>query len=82
MERAKGFLADHYLTHRQGKAISAATNSYFSPAPAFYHSKIYLQLKELRTWREVTKNTLPGSNQILPTHYAPDVFYTLLAIYS
>ncbi len=48
MKRTKEFLADHYLTHRQGKAISTATNSYFSPAPAFYHSKFYLQLMSKR----------------------------------
>lgn len=42
MKHAKEFLADHYLTHRLGKAISAATDSYFSPAPAFYHSKIFI----------------------------------------
>lgn len=77
MKHPKEFLADHYLTHRQGKAISTATNSYFSPAPAFHHSKFYLQLIERYPRRRghggrLPKNTQPGSNQVPPAHYAPD----------
>lgn len=61
MKHTQEFLADHYLTHRQGKAISTATNSYFSPATAFYHSKFLSTtdteiFKVLRTWGEITKN--------------------------
>lgn len=52
MKHTREFLVDHYLTHRQGKAISTATNSYFSPAAAFYHSKFYLHLmlRYPRSW--------------------------------
>lgn len=52
MKHIQEFLTDHNLTHRQGKAISTATNSYFSPAPAFYHSKFYLQVIQRypRSW--------------------------------
>lgn len=49
-DELKHIQADHYLRRSQEKAISAATNSYFSPAAAFYHSKFLLQLIQ-RYWR-------------------------------
>lgn len=65
MKHTREFLVDHYLTHRQGKAISTATNSYFSPAAAFYHSKFYLHLmlRYPRSW---------GHGKRLPKIYSLD----------
>ena len=83
MKLTKEFLADHYLTHTgraEGKAISTATNSYFSPAACVFLSQqisFYLQLiqrypKELEdTGKRLPKIYSRRSNQILLAHYEP-----------
>lgn len=66
-------LAELYLTRRQREAISPATNTYFSPATAFYHSTFNLELilRYQNTWRcgESNKKKKKGEdwpNQMLP----------------
>lgn len=76
MKHTKEFLADHYLTHRLGKAISTSNQFFLSSCTSILSQQILSVSdteisKEPRTWEEITKNIQPASNQVLPTHYAP-----------